>query len=130
MIPLPTALFVTDLESLEEVIELAAPVADAAERLRVVTEAAEIQKARATGELRDPEGGHGPAPPMEPGAGLRGMPGGAGGSGPHGLADRPVAERPGVGPRLAVGQRLRESGSMSDAVGFLQFLRRRPAWGG
>lgn len=46
MIPLPTALFVSDLESLEEVIQLAAPVADAAERLRVVTEAAEIQKAR------------------------------------------------------------------------------------
>jgi hypothetical protein len=52
MIPLPTALFVTDLEALEEVTELAAPVAQAAERLRLVTEAAEAQKARAMGDLR------------------------------------------------------------------------------
>ena len=52
MIPLPTALLVTDVESLEEVTELAAPVAVAAERLRLVKEAAEAQKARAVGDLR------------------------------------------------------------------------------
>lgn len=51
MIP-PDSPCVSDLESLEEVSELAAPVAMAAERLRLVTEAAEAQKSRAVGELR------------------------------------------------------------------------------
>jgi hypothetical protein len=43
---------VSDLESLETVSKVAAPVAAAAERLRLVTEAAEAKKARAMGELR------------------------------------------------------------------------------
>ena len=50
--PLPTALFVTDPESLEEVTELVAPVTRAAERLRLATETADAEKARALGELR------------------------------------------------------------------------------
>jgi hypothetical protein len=53
MLPTPTVSpRVSDLESLEEVTELAAPVAVAAERLQLVTEAAEAQKAQAVGELR------------------------------------------------------------------------------
>ncbi len=52
MIPRSVSPCITDIESLEEVTDLASPVAKAAERLRLVTEAAEAQKARAVGELR------------------------------------------------------------------------------
>jgi hypothetical protein len=52
MIPLPTILFATEPQALEAVSELAAPVVNAAERLRLATEAAEAEKTRAAGELR------------------------------------------------------------------------------
>jgi hypothetical protein len=49
MIPSPT---VSDLESFDQITELAAPVAAAAERLRLAVEAATAERARALGELR------------------------------------------------------------------------------
>jgi hypothetical protein len=52
MIPRSPSPRLAGLDSLEEVTELAAPVAKAAERLRLVTEAAEAQKAQAGRELR------------------------------------------------------------------------------